>query len=119
MPYSAKRPEPHDPFRHSLGVSSALPERIEIEFDARAADYIRERDWHLSQRLRDTADGSVVLTLDVGNDYAIRSWILSFGPLARVVSPHRARRPGPGGDRSGSRKVRAQDGFREPGSLVR
>ncbi len=81
------RPEPHDPFRHSLGVSSALPERVEIEFDARVADYVRERDWHPSQRLRDMPDGSLVLTLDVGNDYALRSWILSFGPLARVASP--------------------------------
>ena len=29
----------------------------------------------------------MVLTLDVCNDWALRSWILGFGPLARVVSP--------------------------------
>jgi predicted DNA-binding transcriptional regulator YafY len=28
-----------------------------------------------------------VLSLDVSNDWALRSWILSFGPLARVLSP--------------------------------
>jgi predicted DNA-binding transcriptional regulator YafY len=27
------------------------------------------------------------MTLDVSNDPALRSWILGFGPLARVVSP--------------------------------
>ena len=26
----------------------------------------------------------MVLTLDVSNDWALRSWILGFGPLARV-----------------------------------
>ena len=28
-----------------------------------------------------------MLSLDVCNDWALRSWILGFGPLARVVSP--------------------------------
>ena len=27
------------------------------------------------------------LSLDVCNDWALRSWILSFGPLARVLTP--------------------------------
>jgi hypothetical protein len=33
------------------------------------------------------ADGSLVLTLTVCNDYALRAWILGFGPDVRVVSP--------------------------------
>jgi predicted DNA-binding transcriptional regulator YafY len=32
-------------------------------------------------------DGRIRLTLDVSNDWALRSWILGFGPLARVVAP--------------------------------
>jgi predicted DNA-binding transcriptional regulator YafY len=28
------------------------------------------------------------MTLDVCLDRALQSWILSFGPFARVVSPH-------------------------------
>jgi predicted DNA-binding transcriptional regulator YafY len=43
--------------------------------------------WHPSQALRDAADGGVVLTLDVCNDTALRSWILGWGPSARVVAP--------------------------------
>ena len=27
------------------------------------------------------------MSLDVCNDWALRGWILSFGPLARVLSP--------------------------------
>jgi len=36
--------------------------------------------------LRETGSG-VTLTLDVCLDRALHSWILSFGPFARVVAP--------------------------------
>lgn len=76
-----------DAFRHSLGVHSGPPERIELDFAARIAPYVRERVWHASQTTRDLDDGLVRMTLEVCNDQALRSWILSFGPLVRVVSP--------------------------------
>jgi predicted DNA-binding transcriptional regulator YafY len=76
-----------DPFPNSLGVNTGEPERIEIEFLPEAAVDIRERSWHPSQQIREKTDGSIRLTLNVCNDWALRSWILSFGPLARVVSP--------------------------------
>jgi len=69
------------------GDVAGPPERIEIEFDVRIAGHIRARDWHPSQRLRTDVDGSVRLTLDIRPDQPLRSWILSFGPLARVVAP--------------------------------
>ena len=76
-----------DPFPNSLGVNTGPPEKIEIEFLPEAAVHIRERSWHPSQQIREKTDGSIRLTLNVCNDFALRSWILSFGPLARVVSP--------------------------------
>jgi predicted DNA-binding transcriptional regulator YafY len=51
------------------------------------ADYVRARTWHPSQRLRETTNGGVGVTLDVCLDHALRSWILSFGPFARVLAP--------------------------------
>ena len=33
------------------------------------------------------SDGSVVMTMEVSDDYALRSWILGFGRLVRVVTP--------------------------------
>lgn len=75
------------PFAASLGVNDGRPERIEIEFAPRVARYIREREWHGSQRLRDMADGSVRLTMKVCRDWALRSWVLGFGPHARVIAP--------------------------------
>jgi predicted DNA-binding transcriptional regulator YafY len=74
-------------FAHSIGVNEGTPEQIEIAFEAHIAPYVRERRWHASQQHTDRKDGGVILSLDVCNDWALRSWILSFGPLARVLKP--------------------------------
>lgn len=83
---------PDEAFPHSLGVHSGPPERVEIEFESAVADYVRSRQWHASQQLRDTASGGVAMTLDVCLDRALQSWILSFGPFARVVAPEQLAR---------------------------
>jgi predicted DNA-binding transcriptional regulator YafY len=74
-------------FPHSLGVHSGPPERVEIEFQPAVADYVRSHQWHPTQDVRDGESGRVFVTLDVCIDRALTSWILSFGPLARVVGP--------------------------------
>ena len=78
---------PDAAFPHSLGVHSGPPERVEIEFQPAVADYVRSREWHASQALEDDPAGGVKMTLDVCLDRALQSWILSFGPFARVVAP--------------------------------
>jgi hypothetical protein len=37
--------------------------------------------------VRDEAGGTLVLSMNVCHDWALRSWILSWGPFARVRSP--------------------------------
>jgi proteasome accessory factor B len=76
-----------DAFAHSLGVHQGPPERIEIRFDPQIARYVKERVWHASQEIHDQPDGGVRLELHVSNDASLRSWILGFGALARVLSP--------------------------------
>ena len=78
---------PDAAFPHSLGVHSGPPERVEIEFQPAVADYVRSREWHTSQELRDDPAGGLRMTLDVCLDRALQSWILSFGHFARVVAP--------------------------------
>jgi predicted DNA-binding transcriptional regulator YafY len=70
-------------------VFSGEPEEVVIEFDADAAPYVREREWHRTQQLTDRADGSVLMRLHVCVDQPLRQWVLGFGPAARVVSPGR------------------------------
>ncbi len=78
---------PEDAFAHSLGVNQGTPERIEISFAPKIARYVRERVWHPSQEAVNREDGSLQLTLNVVNDWALKSWVLGFGGLATVVSP--------------------------------
>ena len=78
---------PADVFGASLGVFSAEPERVVIEFAAKVAPYIHGKTWHESQATTTLPDGRVRMTLDVSIDWALRSWLLGFGADARVVSP--------------------------------
>jgi predicted DNA-binding transcriptional regulator YafY len=78
---------PDTAFPHSLGVHSGPPERVEIAFEPGVADYVRAREWHRSQQVRELGNGAVAVTLNVCRDRALQSWILSFGPFARVIAP--------------------------------
>jgi predicted DNA-binding transcriptional regulator YafY len=80
---------PTQPFPNSLGVYSGPAERIVVEFDPDAAPFVREREWHPSQSIAERGDGGIVLTMEVCNDRALRTWILGFGPSARVTEPVR------------------------------
>ncbi len=74
-------------FAESLGIFTGTPVPVEIEFSAHAAPYVRNRQYHRTQRFRDRSDGSLRLHLNVCPDWNLKSLILSFGPDARVVSP--------------------------------
>jgi predicted DNA-binding transcriptional regulator YafY len=76
-----------DIFANSMGVNTGPAERVELEFDRRVAPYVHARVWHPSQQVRDETDGRLLLTMNVCHDWALRSWILGWGPFARVVSP--------------------------------
>jgi proteasome accessory factor B len=85
--FTPSRTIPDDVFGNSLGVNTGPPSHVEIAFDKRVAPYVRARVWHPSQSLRDASHGGVVLSLEVCNDLALRSWILGWGPSARVLAP--------------------------------
>ncbi len=74
-------------FANSLGVNTGPAAPVELEFETRVAPYVRARVWHSSQQLREGADGTLVLSMNVCHDWALRSWILSWGPFVRVRSP--------------------------------
>ena len=76
-----------DAFANSLGVNTGPAERVEIEFAADVAPYVRARVWHASQDVRENGDGRIRVTMNVCHDWALRNWILGWGPSARVVSP--------------------------------
>lgn len=85
--FTPKQDVGDDVFANSLGVNTGPAQRVEVEFAADVAPYVRARVWHASQDVRDNGTGGVHLTMNVCHDWALRSWILSWGPFARVVSP--------------------------------
>ncbi|MEZ5316094.1 MAG: WYL domain-containing protein [Vicinamibacterales bacterium] len=85
--FRRSRELPADLFGQSMGVFWAAPEHVELEFEARLAPYVRNRVWHDSQRIEERPDGALRMTLEVSNDWALRSWILGFGASVRVLAP--------------------------------
>jgi proteasome accessory factor B len=85
------RPEnfsPEKQLRHSFGVHSGQRDyEVVIRFNERAADYIREKKWHDSQRLRDLKTGGVELRLKLSSLTEVERWVLNWGGDAIVVKP--------------------------------
>ena len=74
--------------RDSFGVHAGEGEfEVVIRFNARAADFIREKKWHSSQALRDLKDGGVELKMLLSSLAEIERWVLSWGGDARVTRP--------------------------------
>jgi proteasome accessory factor B len=76
-----------DVFANSLGVNTGPAARVDIEFEARVAPYVRARVWHASQQIKDGANGTLVLSMNVCHDWALRSWVLGWGRFAKVTHP--------------------------------
>jgi len=72
----------------SFGVRSGVRQvAVVVRFESAVADYVREKKWHPSQRLRDLEDGGVELSLTLSGLEEIERWILSWGGSARVIEP--------------------------------
>jgi predicted DNA-binding transcriptional regulator YafY len=74
--------------RDSFGVHSGHGQyHVVLRFNARAADYIREKKWHESQQLRKLKGGGVELRLTLSSLLEIERWVLSWGGDAVVLQP--------------------------------
>jgi len=74
--------------RDSFGVYSGEGEyEVVIRFNARVADYVREKKWHESQQLRELKGGGVELRMKLSSLAEIERWILGWGGDAKVLKP--------------------------------
>ena len=74
--------------RDSFGVYSGAGEfEVVIRFNARAADYIREKKWHPSQTLHDLKGGGAELKMKLSSLAEVQRWVLSWGGDATVLKP--------------------------------
>jgi predicted DNA-binding transcriptional regulator YafY len=82
-------------FQNSFQIwqsENAELEQIVLRFSGRAAQLVRERNWHSSQQIQELADGNLELSLALNSFVEIVPWILSWGKDCEVVSPAKLRR---------------------------
>jgi len=86
-----KRPEKfsvEQTLRGSFGVHSGKGRHdVVIHFDPTVADYIREKRWHPSQKLRPLPRGGVALHMQISSLAEVERWILSWSGHAVPVAP--------------------------------
>jgi len=63
------------------------PQEVKIRFSPAQAPYIKERTWHSSQRILTEPGGSIILTLNVGDLWEVKRWLIGFGAEAEVLKP--------------------------------
>ena len=62
---------------------------VRVRFQSFAAQLVRERMWHHSQKIKELRDGGLELQLRLGSLEEIERWILSWGDQAEVLEPAR------------------------------
>jgi len=63
------------------------PEEVVLEFEAETGRWVRDEEWHPSQRVEELPNGRVRLTYWAGITSELRRWVLGFGRQVRVVRP--------------------------------
>jgi predicted DNA-binding transcriptional regulator YafY len=71
----------------AFNVIYGEPQEVKIRFSRSQAPYIEERTWHPSQKIEKRGDGRIELTLQVGNLWEIKRWLIGYGADAHVLAP--------------------------------
>jgi predicted DNA-binding transcriptional regulator YafY len=70
-----------------LAEHGDVPVEVVIWFDEYQARYIRDKQWHPSQRIEEHADGSLTLVFTTGALAEVQRWVMSYGNHAEVTAP--------------------------------
>jgi predicted DNA-binding transcriptional regulator YafY len=73
--------------RHSFGMFTEELVRVKVRFHKSLTRYLLERRWHPSQKNKKLKDGSLELAFEVAGTKEIKTWIMGFGFLAKVLEP--------------------------------
>jgi len=61
--------------------------QVRVRFSKMVAPFIRERQWHPTQQLKNLKDGGLELSLKLSHLVDFRKWILGWGGEAKVLEP--------------------------------
>jgi proteasome accessory factor B len=74
--------------RDSFGVQSGQGSfDVVIRFNELVSDYIREKKWHDSQRLKELKDGGLELRMKLSSLAEVERWVLGWAGNAKVIHP--------------------------------
>ncbi len=76
----------------AFGVVWEKPVTVVVRFRPDQAPYVREREWHPTQKLKDLRDRRLEITFKAGGIFEITRWILGWGDAAEVVRPEGLRK---------------------------
>lgn len=78
--------------KSNFGLWRAEPELIEMKFSRTIRTSIEGRLWHSSQKILETVDGDIVLSMNVGVTEELIAWILRWGTYVQVLGPESLRK---------------------------
>ena len=64
---------------------------VAIRFSPFQSQWIREHQWHPSQKIEEFKDGSLILKMQVGALDAVKRWVMRYGSEAEVLEPQELR----------------------------
>ena len=82
-----------DPYRclHSAwGINWGSGEQVEVRLKfppGRVTQRVKESEWHITQRIKDSPDGGCILAVQVGATLEMKPWIRQWGADCEVLSP--------------------------------
>ena len=65
--------------------------KVRLLFAKKIATYIKEREWHPTQKIVNKRDGSIELSFETAGWKDLVRWILSWQPDVQVIAPTRLR----------------------------
>jgi predicted DNA-binding transcriptional regulator YafY len=77
--------------RDVLVVMRGKPIEVELLFDRPTSAWVRDRQWHPSQKISEHKDGCLTMVLRVADTRELLGWILHFGSGVRVIQPETLR----------------------------
>jgi len=60
---------------------------VQLKFSPYQSRWIRERQWHQTQKLTELEDGGLILEMDVQGLVEIKMWVMQYGAEVEVVEP--------------------------------
>ena len=63
------------------------PTKVQVLFQPSVVRYVEEKHWHESERLTRQPDGTLLAEFVLTSFGEVKSWVLGFGPQARVLEP--------------------------------